>query len=172
MRKLFSRIFIGFATFVVGILFVFVTSNLSTSQNETVFIVEPVYKSEMRIPRFTPFARGCGNGYAQSYKTDDGDFVAEGVTAEDSRKEVRRVLREWIRDSRQIIERSPKFRNHRGEVGERIILLNKPNDEGKESVSIVFYDGGDSYRFIDAPTLDLVLEFEQYLISIDFRSPM
>ena len=171
MRKRFLGIVIGFATFVVGISFVFVTSRLSTSENEKVFIVEPYYQAEIGVARFQPFGRGCGNGYVQTYETNDGQFVAEGITVEDSAKKVRRVLRKWVRDSRQVIERVPKFRNHRGEVGERIVILNKPVDGGKESVSIVFYDGGDSYRLIEAPALDLAHEFEQYLIGIDFKSP-
>jgi hypothetical protein len=171
MRKLFLRIVIGFITFVAGISAVFVTSKLSTPEKETVFIVEPVYRTEAGIPRFMPAARGCGNGYVQAYATDDGQFVSEGVTG-DYPKNIRRKLRKGVRDSRQVIERVPKFRNHRGEVGERIVLVDKPVGKGKESVSIVFYDGGDYYRFIKAPTLDLALEFEQYLISIDFRAPM
>jgi len=186
MRKLFLRIGVGFVTFVVGISAVFVTSKLSTpeneaapnydpvynAENETVLIVEPVYKAETGISRFTPYGRGCGNGYAQSYTTDDGQFVDEGVAAGYYPKEIRRDLRKWVRDAKQVIERVPKFRNSLEEVGERIIIVNKPNKEGKESVSILFYDGGDSCRFIDAPTLDLALEFEQYLISIKFRSPV
>lgn len=171
MLNLFLRIVIGFVTFAVGISFVFVTSKLPASHNESVIIVEPVYKAEMGVPRFEPFGRGCGNGYVQGYETDDGQFVSEGVVVEYSRKMIRRELRKWVRDSGQIIERVTKFRDHRGEVGERTVILNKDVGEGKESVSIVFYDGGDSYRFIDAPTLDLALEFERYLISIDFRSP-
>jgi hypothetical protein len=172
MRKLFPRIVIGFVTFVVGISFVFVTSKFSASDSETVFIVKPVYESEIKNLRLIPAARACKPGYVQGYETDDGKFVSEGIAVEDSPKKVRREIREWIRDSRQIIERLPKFRNHRGKVGERIIILNKPNAQGNEPVSIVFYDGGDFYRFINAPTLELALEFEQYLISIDFRAPM
>jgi len=172
MRNLFLRIVIGFVTFVAGISAVFVTSELWTPKTETVFIVEPVIKAETGVARFMPYARGCGNGYTQSYTTDDGQFVDEGIAAGYYPKQIRRNLLKWIRDSRQVIERIPKFRNHRGEVGERIVISNKPNKVGKESVSILFYDGGDSYRFIDAPTLDLALEFEKYLISIDFKSPV
>src|SRR5215207_3574933 len=140
MRKRFLRTVIGFVTFVVGVSFVFVTGKLPTSEDEKVFIVEPVYQGEIGIARFQPTSRGCRNGYIQSYDTDDGQFLAEGITV-DSAKKIKRVLRKWIRDSKQVIERVPKFRNHRGEVGERIVILNKPIGEGKESVSIVFHDG-------------------------------
>ncbi len=66
----------------------------------------------------------------------------------------------------------PKFRNHRGEIVERFVIINEANEDGTEWVSILFYDSDESYRFIDAPTLDLALEFEKYLISIDFKSPV
>ena len=172
MRELLLRFVIGFAAFVIGIEVVFATGTFWKAEDEHAFIVEPIYKAEIGMPRFSAYGRGCGNGYVQSYETDDGQFVDEGVAAGFYTKEARRKVRKRVQDAKQVIERIPKFRNSRGEVGERIIIVNKPNKEGKESVSILFYDGGDSYRFIDAPTLDLALEFEQYLISIDFKSPI
>lgn len=172
MRKLFLRILIGFVTCVIGISAVFVTSRLSAPQTESAFIIAPVYKSETGIPRFMPTGRGCGGGYSQGYVTDDEQPLAEGVRWHPSKKIIRREFREWVRDAKQVIEEVPKFRNHRGEVGRRIVIISKASDDGNEWVSILFHDGDESYRFIDAPTLDLALEFEQYLIGIDFKSPM
>lgn len=171
MRKLFLKLVIGFVTFAVGISAVSVAGRLATPQAESVILVAPVYKSETGIPRFMPTARACGEGYSQFYFTDDEHPLAEGVRWMLSPRAGRREVRKLVSDAKQIVERVPKFRNHRGDVGERIVVINKADEEGKESVSILFYEGGDSYRFIDAPTLELALEFEQYLISIDFRSP-
>jgi len=170
MRKLFLRLVIGSAAFVVGIAAVFAMSKFWKSADEYVFVVQPLYKAETGIPRFSPTAHGCGNGYVQGYQTDDGQDVDEGVEAGFYPKKARWEFRKWVRDAKQIIERVPKFRDHLGQVGERVVILNKPDEEGKEWVSILFYGGGDSYRFIDAPTLDLALEFEQYLISTDLGS--
>jgi len=111
-------------------------------------------------------------GYTQTYYTDDGQPLSEGVSWNPSPSVIKERFQHWISDAKQVVERVPKFRNHRGEVGERIILINRPDELGRGSVSILFYDGGGSYRFIDAPTLDLAFEFEKYLISIDFKSPM
>lgn len=105
-------------------------------------------------------------GYVQGYETDDGQKLAEGNLGTDG------DFRRQIRNAKQILERMPNYRNHSGYRGERIVIQNKTDDAGKEPVSILWHGRGDYWTFIDAPTLDLVLEFEQYLISIDYRSPV
>jgi|SRR4051812_8533872 hypothetical protein len=174
MREVLLRIPIGLVTFLLGISSVFVfkvaTGSSFPAEDLAVFRVIPINRDA--IPRFMPTGRGCGGGYAQGYRTNDGEAVVEGVAAGSNSTEIKRELRKWVRDAEQVIERLPKFRDHRGNVGERIVIVNKPGDSGKESVSIIFYGGGDYYRFIDAPSLDLALEFEQYLIRIDFKSPV
>lgn len=87
-----------------------------------------------------------------------------------SSRAVRREFRKLIRDAKQVVERVRNYRNYRGYLGERVILINR-SESGEESVFVLWYDGGDSYSFIGAPTLDLALEFEQHLISIDYNSP-
>jgi len=54
-------------------------------------------------------------GYAQSYETSDEQRVVEGVSVRPSRKAMRRDIRKWVRHAKQVIERVPKFRDHRGE---------------------------------------------------------
>jgi hypothetical protein len=174
MREIHLRIAIGLITFLLGISSVFVfkvaTESSLPAENLAVFRVIPI--SRDAIPRFTPTGRACGGGYAQGYRTNDGEAVVEGVAGGRDSKEIKRELRKWVRDAEQVIERLPKFRDHRGNVGERIVIVNRPGESGEGSVSIFFYGGGDYYRFIDAPSLDLALEFEQYLIRIDFKSPV
>ena len=135
----------------------------------------PAYAYEVFVappmPRFTPFGRGCGNGYVQSYDTNDGERVAEGVVVFSTRKEARRSFNEGKTQAR-ILERTPNFRDHEGNIGERVIVEYVSKDPQETTVSIMFYDGNDFIRYIDAPTLDLALEFEQYLISINYRSPV
>ena len=172
MPRFFLRILVGFVTFVVGIAVTYVSDKSWTVPNDTVIIVKPVYKSEAGIVRFSPSARGCGAGYSQLYVTDDDQPVSEGVHWDPSTKIIRRNFRKLVRDAKNVVERSANFRGYPDRVGERIIIVNQPGKLGEDSVSILFYDGGDSYRFINAPTLALALEFEQYLISIDFKSPM
>jgi hypothetical protein len=172
MRKLVLRIVISLLTFSVGMSMVFIARKVDPTPSESVFVVSPSNLAEMGLPRFSPTTRGCGMGYTQGYQTDDGKPLAEGGSWSPTRRVTERKFRKWVRNSKQIIERIPNYRDHRGRVGERVILINKPDDSGQDSISILFYDGSDSYHFIDAPSVDLALEFEQYLISIDFKSPL
>jgi len=126
------------------------------------------FTPESKKHKFLPTYRACKPGYIQGYVTEDGQQLREGVAlAADG--PFGQGLRDRIRYARTRVFVA-NYRDYRGRVGERFILLNEPIDHGKETVTILFYDGGDYYRFIDAPTRDLALEFEQYLISIDLKS--
>lgn len=172
MRKLYQWIVVGFTAFVIGVSAVSIVPRLSPPQTEGVLFVSPVYRAETGLARFMPTWRGCGGGYSQGYVTDNDEPLTEGVRWHSSRRVIRREFEKLVRDAQHVVERVPKFQDHLGKVGQRIVIVNNPTEDGKESVSILFYDGDDSYRFIDAPTLGLALEFEQHLISIDFKSPM
>jgi len=123
-------------------------------------------------PRFTPTGRGCGNGYVQGYQTDSGETVWEGVSAFESRKEARQSFKKKQGEAVRIIERRTKVPDNRGNMGDRIVLETPPDDEGQTGIIIIWYGGGQHVREIGAPTLDLALEFEQYLVTINFRSPV
>lgn len=113
------------------------------------------------LPKFMPYARGCGNGYAQSYTTPDGQWLGEGVEVYETPKKTRAKLNEWITKATRIIERVPNYKNRWGDLGERIVIVNPLDKDGKESVSVLWYGGGKSVSYIDAPTLELALEFER-----------
>ncbi len=169
----------------LGATFVLIDGNaavqgLSASVGYEPFSAEPNVTVEVFVDsapptgsRFTPFGRGCGNGYSQSYTTNDGLFVSEGVTAFfGSRRKAKTEFAKLKREASTIIELVRNYRDHRGDVGERLVMEWISDDSIARGVSIIFYDGGDSYRFVDAPSLDLALEFEQFLIGIDYRSPV
>ena len=134
-----------------------------------VFRVIPV--SRILMPRFTPSGRGCGMGYVQWYITNDSQGVAEGNQWDPKPNVIKKRVAEFIHNAERVIEKQSEFHYRGDHVGERIIIDNKPDESGKKSVSIIYYDGGDSYRFIEAPTEELAKEFEQYLIEKDFKSP-
>jgi hypothetical protein len=113
------------------------------------------------LPKFMPTSRGCGNGYSQSYETSDRQWLYEGVEVFENSKKARTELNKWINQATKIIERIPNSKNRWGDLGERIVIANPPNKEGKETFSILWYGGGNSVSYIDAPTLELALEFER-----------
>lgn len=112
------------------------------------------------LPKFMPTGRGCGNGYSQGYDTSDGQWLSEGVVVYESSKKARKELNKWIVEATRIIERVPNYKNRWGYLGERIVIANPPNKEGKETFSILWYEG-ETVFYIDAPTLELALEFEK-----------
>jgi hypothetical protein len=123
----------------------------------------PVAVEDNSVPRFQEWGRGCGNGYVQSYNTDDGQMVSEGVISTNSRRHAKREFAKELQAAERIVQRAKNYRDFRGELGERVVLANKGDESGDNWVSILFYDGGDSFSYINAPTLELALEFEQFL---------
>jgi len=113
------------------------------------------------LPKFMPTGRGCGNGYAQGYSTSDGQWLSEGVQRFETTKKARTELNKWIVQDTRIIKRIPNHKNRFGNFGERIVLINPPDEEGQETASIYWYGGGNTISYIDAPTLELALEFER-----------
>jgi hypothetical protein len=117
--------------------------------------------SQSDRPKFLPTARGCGYGYVQSYELPDGQKMMEGSVGYPSKLETINEYREWLARASSIIERIPEYENRFGEKGERIVALFPPDAEGKEWAAIFWYDGGCCYTYIQAPTLELALEFEE-----------
>lgn len=113
------------------------------------------------LPRFMPTGRACGNGYVQGYETAGGQSLAEGVQVFDSPRESRAELAEWVASAVRIVERVPNHKNRWGELGERIVLIYRSNKDEREGAGIYWYGGGDSISFIEAPTLEIALEFER-----------
>jgi hypothetical protein len=167
MPKLTVRVLLAAITFGIGLLCVLAVGWFGRVQLSPVIVDRAATYIPALKPRFSPTSRGCGQGYSQGYETNDGERLSEGVSWNPSRKTTSREFQKLVRDAEQVVERIPNYSGYHGWVGERVVLINGP-----ESVSILLYDGGSAYRFIDAPTLSTALEFEQYLISIDFRSPM
>ena len=120
-------------------------------------------------PRFTGTFRGCGFGYTQGYKTDDGQQLSEGITGTATRKKAHAEFKKRVAESVRVIERVPNYKNRLGKLGERVVMINPPDGRNpEETVSILWHDGGQFIAFINAPSLDLALEFEQFLEATDY----
>lgn len=170
MRLSIPRLATTAATFAVGLSFVFIWHSIADLQLGQVIVFEAENIPFLK-PRFSRGSRGCGQGYVQSYQTNDGQLVDEGSFWELDNSKTKQHVDKIINNAQRVIERVPNDRDYFGERGERIVLVKKPNEEGEATVLILWYDGGKSYRFIAAPTLDIALEFEQYLIMEYHRSP-
>lgn len=134
--------------------------------------ITPVYRAEIPQGRFIPMGRGCGNGYTQSYVTDDGYQLAEGTVTDWDGVGPRAAIRKQVKGARKVLDHDTKS-VRRDKVGERWVLMNSATPENLAGTVTILWYGGDGYfSFIDAPNLELANEFEQYLIGIDFRSPM
>ena len=113
-------------------------------------------------PRFTATFRACGMGYVQGYELPDGRAMAEGTAGYSSRRKAKRELEKYLAKASTIVERVPNYKNRFGEVGERIVALFPPDEEGKAGASIIWYGGGRFFHYIDAPSLEIALEFESW----------
>lgn len=122
-------------------------------------------------PRFVKTFRGCGLGYVQGYETDDGQHLTEGNRGFQTQNEARNEFKKRIAKAVRIIENAPKYQNQNGEMGERVILINPPDERNaKETVSILWYSDGEFITFINAPSLEMAFEFEQFLVTNNFAA--
>jgi hypothetical protein len=183
MKRTFFRLSISILTFAVGFSVVWLAGLLtvlfppveikSASFNElpTGQPIIPRAETSYQKPRFTGTYRGCGFGYLQGYETDDRQQLSEGITGNASRKKARVEFKKLIAKAARVVERVPNYKNRRGELGERVVLINPPDDRNaEETVSILWYGGGQFISFIDAPSLDLALEFEQFLEATEYMA--
>lgn len=102
--------------------------------NATIINIAP----KTAFPRFMPTGRGCGLGYTQDYKTNDGQNLSEGnAGCEKPRRGDKRIVQS---------------------DGERII--SKIETEDKTYFEIYQLESG---HCINSPTVELGLELENFL---------
>jgi hypothetical protein len=138
---------------------------LSMRQNEEDLAPKPVAISTSTPQggraRFKPTARGCGSGYVQSYELPDGQTMIEGSVGYPSKHRTKKEYKEWLAKATSVIERVPDSKNRFGNIGERIVALFPTDATGKEWATILWYDGGSYFSYIQAPSVELALEFEK-----------
>jgi hypothetical protein len=172
VRKLSFSIFVGVLAFVLSLPFVWIAEQIAPIRlNPNLAYSGSSFLPSYLRPRFTPTGRGCGTGYRQDYITNDGERLSEGKRGSSFAESIEPEFRQRVEAAAQIVEHIESYPDGHGNFGQRFVLINKAEKPGVASVSILWNDGNGYYSFIDAPTLDLALEFEKYLISIDYRSP-
>jgi hypothetical protein len=162
----------GLLTFLVGAyLVVFISGRTQTFPDYTPLPVEDPYTLSPvpTLHTFTPTCRACKPGYILGYQTEDGQDLREGVAAALDKKGD--VLEKRLKDAKRVIQIRRDYRDSRDHItAERIILENQSYYCGEKSFWIITYEYDDAYSFIDAPSLELALEFEQFLTSTDYRA--
>ena len=177
MKRFTFYFLVSLLTHVIGITSVLLVSFLSTviiipqdlpeikeEIEVTPLVTFDTAKSEplKPLPKFMPTGRGCFRpGYAQGYSTYNEQWLSEGVQVFETSRKTRAELDKYIAKATRIIERVPNYKNRWGDLGERIVIVNPPSENGEETISVYWYDGGNSISYIDAPTLELALEFER-----------
>jgi hypothetical protein len=157
MKKLFFRIIVFLLALVIGLLAASIGSRLYAARTEdrTLDLIAIIDLSiKATGSRFQETGRGCGMGYVQGYETDDGIKVSEGnIGCSAVGKE--NPFREAKRKPNRVIT----------QTGERAVV--EINEDGKRSFEIYEISEGDCTHFISAPTLELALEFEEFLKNRD-----
>ncbi len=107
--------------------------------------------------------RGDGNfGYAQFYESNNGHEVVEGTWFHSSAIEADASFNKAMSETLHLIEFTSEHLNKQ-RVGKRVVLVNRPKQWKPETVSILFYNGGQIIEYIEAPSLQLALEFEKHI---------
>lgn len=116
--------------------------------------VEPIpITANLPSLHFTKTFNSCSidSGYIQGYITNDGQHLSEGNECFFGKnKKTGKEFNKLINESKKTIERNT----------ERVVL--EFEGENGKYFKILYYNGGQCFDFIDAPNLELALEFEKW----------
>lgn len=124
---------------------------------ETTFVLRPVVES----PRFIPAGNACGfECSSQIYNSSDGEVLSDSTCGYKSSARAKKELQRELKGVQKIVERAPKLGWNGRQIGERVVAIFLPDEYGRKWVRIMWTDGS-RLRSINAPALELALEFEQ-----------
>lgn len=110
--------------------------------------------------RFTPTFRACKPGWVQGYVSSDDERLLESGNGYSSSAKANQELQKWIQEAEQIVERTATLDSKGKKMGERVVAIFPPNDQGIKWAAIIWTDKS-LLRSIAAPSLQLALEFER-----------
>lgn len=160
MKRLIIHLLIAVFTFTISIASIWLINN--TLMLVRISIDEPILSADSSPEEFTPTFRACGMGYVQGYTTPSGESLFEGNSWHESSSAAKRAWQEELKKATKIIERTPKPQNKFGVEGESVIAFFS-NTDGTMYVQLMSYDGGEYYKSINAPSLEIALRFEKFL---------
>ena len=160
MRRITFRIAVAILAFTIGIIGVWLVGLYPKIEDFLVDKLIPTPVLEQGAKKFNPLLRACGPGYHEKYGLPDGRVMWEGSACYETPRLAKKELQDRIDKSLKIIERVPNYKDRFGRIGERIVLLTLPDSYGARA-SILWYGGEDCFLYIDAPSLEIALEFER-----------
>ncbi len=121
---------------------------------------------ESKPERFELLGHACGNGWVDGYEMPDGQRVSTGLDVFGSPRKAQSELSKTLSKAERILITVEKHEKPSGEIGKRTVAEFVSKKSGKSSIGIFWQQKGkDTYDYIYAPTLEIALEFEQYLES-------
>ena len=162
MQRITFRLIVAVLAFAIGVIGVWLAGLYPKIEDFLVDRLSTPLNIDLR-PKFEPKERSCGpNGYTQSYKLPDGQEMYEASYCPDPSTpvNVNEEVQAMVANASRIVERIPRAKNRYRKEGERIVLTFAPDNYRKESATILWFDGK-CLLYIDAPTLEIALEFEK-----------
>jgi hypothetical protein len=163
MQRTITYIVMALMTFSTGVAAVWLCSSALSKETAAIELNENVVllAAAPAKRRFTPTFRGCKPGWVQGYVTSDGERLSESGNGFASPALAKRELQKRIQEAEIIIERGPRLDAMGKKVGERLIAVFPATEYRRKSVSII-WTYNDILGSINAPTLQLALEFEKH----------
>lgn len=124
---------------------------------EITSVPQPVVES----PRFIAAGNACGpECSSQIYNSSDGEVLSVSTCGFSSSARAKRELQRDLKGVQKIVERAPKLDWHGRKIGERVVAIYQPDEYGRKWVRVLWTDASRLHS-INAPTLELALEFER-----------
>lgn len=162
MPRITFRLIVAALAFAIGIVSIWLAGLYPKIEDFLVDRLSAPLKLDLR-PQFEPTERSCGpDGYTQSYTLPDGREMSEASYCPKPfyPLNVNQEVQAMVANASRVVERVPTSKNRYGKLGERIVLEFSPDSSGKDSASIIWFDGNCMLE-INAPSLEIALEFEK-----------
>jgi hypothetical protein len=163
MPRIFSRLTVTLLTFIIGITLAGVWQFLSRPAIKSGKIAElnSVAPPVVQTPRFIPVGYACGFVCSsQTYNSSDGEVLSDSTCSYRSHARAKKELQRDLKGVQKIVERAAKSDWKGLQIGERVVAIFPPDEYERRRVRIMWTDGS-RLRSINAPSLQLALEFEQ-----------
>ena len=163
MPRILLQLSVTLLTFIIGVSLASVWYILSHPSVESFKIAESTSVPQLVVegPRFVQAGNACGfECSSHIYNSSDGEVLSDSTCGYRSPARAKKELQRDLKGVQKIVERVPKLDWNGRQIGERVVAVFLPDEYGRRWVRIMWTDGPRLHS-INAPTLELALEFEQ-----------